>query len=64
MLDVDTTAMLVMLPVGQVYMDLYEAYDDGGGNSAIPIVANIGDDDVDCNALFLLIIGLLELAYI
>ena len=36
-------------------MDLYEADDDGGGNSAIPIVANIGDDDVGCNAVFLLI---------
>ena len=35
--------MLVMLLLGQVYMDLDEVDGDGGVNSAIPIGANIGD---------------------
>ena len=38
--------MLVMLLLGQVYMDLDEVDDAGGGNRAIPIGANIGDDHV------------------
>lgn len=46
MLDVDTIAMLVMFLLGLVYMDLHEVDDDVGGNSAIPIGANIGVDRV------------------
>ena len=56
--------MLVMLLLGLVYIDLYKADDDGGGNSAIPIGANIGDDHVGCSAVFMLIMGLKELVYI
>lgn len=63
---VPTLAMtvLVMLLLGQVHMDLDEVDDAGGGNSAIPIDANIGDDQVGCNAVFMLIMGLQELVYI
>jgi len=50
--------MLLMLLLGVVYMDLYEADDYGGGNSAIPIGDNIGDDHVGCSAVFMLITGL------
>ena len=56
--------MLVMLLLGLGYIDLYKADDDGGGNSAIPIDANIGDDHVGCSAVFMLIMGLQELVYI
>lgn len=46
MLEVDTMTMLVVLLLGQVYMDLDEADDDSDVNSAISIGANIGDDHV------------------
>ena len=46
MLEGDTTAMLVVLLLGLVYMDLNEADDDGGVNNAISIGSNIGDDHV------------------
>ena len=47
-----------------MYIDLYEADDVGGGNSAIPNAANIGDDHVGYNAVFMLIMGLQEVVYI
>ena len=56
--------MLLMLLLGVVYMDLYEADHYGGGNSAILIGANNGDDHVGCIAVFMLITGLQELVYI
>ena len=47
-----------------MYIDLHEADDVGGGNSAITNVANIGVDHVGCNAVFMLIMGLQEVVYI
>ena len=56
--------MLVMLLLDQVYVDLDKVDDYDGGNSAIPIGGNIGDDHVGCGAVFMLITGLQVLVYI